>query len=755
MLAVLMERLSVRYRIFIASVIDRNTLRVSCAAVLALLVGCSHPLEIVGDGDILTVSGARGCSLEEYHARATTCEKNYVAADYDETYQASPRSGWEFERWENCPDEKPQINGCRFSVPLEAVRKFYGDTVPPLIAHFSEITAANPPIIPLYDTSTQLEPAQQISTTSALITRFSDRARDRHAREDEFQAYDHYLAHYWEHRTAAIEIIDTIGRGGDTITFNVTTQWQLSPNQAELRFFYRGINTVAEYHDNGVMIPLDDTHYSRSVAYNSKTNAPLQPGDRLEFELSQFLEAVPNGRNNYYGTTYLYIVGQGLVPWQARGVFGDFSTQLEDSFAIPEAGWLGGKTTLPYQYSNEPDNHFLQMATNLSSLNGQNFVLGRRVHHTDFEDGGHNESPQNPAFDALAGLLGNHYINHSCVSCHIRNGRALPPEEGQPLTRYVVKVADVRGNPHPAIGKVLQPESSTGNAEAGILLQAWQETMGLRRPIYTFLGVEPEQFSVRIAPQLVGMGLLEAIREEDIEALADPDDLDGDGISGRMRRVRDPESGQLRLGRFGWKASQASVRHQVASALNTDLGVMTSTFPAPDCGPMQMDCGASGAELPDEHLDTLTTYVSLLGVRARRGLTDPEALAGEALFADSGCLACHVNTFTTTPYHPHAELRNQTIHPYTDLMLHDMGPGLASTLNEADAGGGEWRTAPLWGIGLTAGVSGGEAYLHDGRARNLEEAILWHGGEAEESKQAFVALTAAQRSAVIMFLKTL
>ena len=228
--------------------IDRNTLRVSCAAVLALLVGCSHPLEIVGDGDILAVSGSRGCTLEEYRAGVATCEKNYVAAHYDVTYQASPRSGWAFERWENCPDKTPQINGCRFSVPLEAVRKFYGDTVPPLIAHFSEIPAPNSPIAPLYDASTPLEPAQQISTTSALITRFSDRARDRHAREDEFQAYDHYLAHYWEHRTAAIEIIDTIGRGGDTITFNVTTQWQLSPNQAELRFFYRGINTVAEYH---------------------------------------------------------------------------------------------------------------------------------------------------------------------------------------------------------------------------------------------------------------------------------------------------------------------------------------------------------------------------------------------------------------------------------------------------------------------------------------------------------------------------
>ena len=735
--------------------IRKSAMQVAAALALALLMGCSHPLEIEGDGDIVSVGGARGCTLEEYHSEALSCVKNYVGVAYNETYRAQPRPGWAFERWENCPEEKPQINGCRFSVPLEVVRDFYGDTVPPLIARFSEISAPTQTIKNLYDADTYLEPAQQISTTSALITRFSDRARDRHAREDQFQAYDHYLSFYWEHRTAAVEVIDTIGRGGDTITFNVTTQWKLSPNQAELRFFYRGINTVAEYHNNGVMTQIDDTHYTRSVAYNSKTSAPLQVGDRLEFELSQFLEAVPNGRNNYYGTTYLYIVGQGLVPWQARGVFGDFSTPLEDSFAIPESGWLGGETTLPYQYSNEPDNPFLQMATNLSSINGQNFVLGRRVHHTDFEDGGHNESPQNPPFDALAGLLGNHYVNHSCVSCHTRNGRALPPAVGEPLTRYIVKVGDAGGNPHPAIGAVLQPESSTDNPEAGITLQSWEESSGLRRPTYAFSGVEPQQFSARIAPQLVGLGLLEAIKEQDIEALADPDDLNGDGISGRMHRVSDPESGHIRLGRFGWKASQAAVRHQVASALNTDLGVMTSIFPNPDCGNAQTDCGASGAELPDQHLDTLTTYLSLLGVPARRQLAEPVALAGEALFAASGCLSCHANTFTTTMYHPRAELRSQTIHPYTDLLLHDMGPGLASTLDEADASGREWRTAPLWGIGLTAGVSGGESYLHDGRARNLEEAILWHGGEAEAAKQAYAALMGTQRLALVIFLKTL
>ncbi len=607
----------------------------------------------------------------------------------------------------------------------------------------------------LFDESTVLEPALQDDTPTALITRFADRARDRHAREDDFQAYDHYLSFYWEHRTAAIEIVDPIGRGGDTITFNVTTQWPLHPLEAELRFFYRGINTVAEYHDNGVMTSLGGLDYTRSVSFNPKTGTALQVGDRLEFELSQFLQGVPNGRNNYYGTAFLYIVGQGQVPWEARGVFGDFSTELEDSYPIPEAGWLGGQTTLPYQYSGEPDNHFLQMPTNLSHTNAQPFVLGRRVHHTDFGDGSHDEAPDNADFTELAGLLGGNYINRSCVSCHVRNGRALPPATSESLRRYIVKVGDASGDPDPAWGSLLQPLSTGGAPEGNVWIDSWTEQGGLRTPNFAFSSAPPAGFSARIAPQLIGMGLLEAIAETDIEALADPDDLDGDGISGRMRLVSDPETGQMRIGRFGWKATHAKVKHQVAAALNGDIGVTTSVFPLPDCGSAQAGCEGATNELANEHLDRLTAYIALLGIRARRDLDDPVALLGETLFDSAGCAACHAGSFQTSPYHPHAELRGQTIHPYTDLLLHDMGPGLAATLGEGNATGAEWRTAPLWGIGLTAGVSGGEAYLHDGRARNLVEAILWHGGEADAAKAAFEAMSQSDQDALITFLNTL
>ncbi|MGE9292938.1 MAG: hypothetical protein ACQKBW_04940, partial [Puniceicoccales bacterium] len=179
---------------------------------------------------------------------------------------------------------------------------------------------------PLYNTETELEPELQVETDEALYTYFADRARDRHAREDQFQDYDHYLSHYWIHRTAQIEIIDTIGKGGNTITFNVQTEWKLKEGQAEARGFYRGIGTVAEYYDNMSMTPIDDLHYTRVFNYNQKEGRPIQVGDRLEFEISQFLDNAPEGRDNYYGTTYLYIVGQGLVPWDTRGVFGDPTT---------------------------------------------------------------------------------------------------------------------------------------------------------------------------------------------------------------------------------------------------------------------------------------------------------------------------------------------------------------------------------------------------------------------------------------------
>ena len=627
-------------------------------------------------------------------------------------------------------------------------------------------------LVPLFDDATALEPEVYEDRPDAFITRWSDRARDRHAREDEFHIYDHYLAHYWEHRTAAFEFIDYVAKGGDHIDVKMTTQWELNPKTEEFRAFYRGIGTVAEYiySPNMKLIPGErfkytntiDGFYSLGPNLRDAVKRPLKVGDKIEMEISQFLAETDSrgeklvGRKNYYGTAVLYVVGKGFVPFETKGIFKDLATEREDSYPLPEHTWMGGRTTLPYQYSNEPQFRFMEMAQNLSSINGQNFVLGRRVLHTNFLDGSHDE-PDNPAWTENAGKSGPHYINTSCSACHTRNGRSLPPAAGAPLYTSVVKVGDAAGNPHPKMGSVLQPRSTGGSVEGYAKLASWTETDGLRKPAYAFEGGPvPANFSVRSSPQLVGMGLLEAIPEGFVQGLADPDDDDKDGISGRMNIVPDPKTGLPHLGRFGWKAGKASVTHQIAGAFNSDMGVMTSVLPKPDCGSDQGDCGnASGSEVADSSLKHLVDYISLLGVAARRDYQNPAALRGEALFASAGCAACHVATAPTGPYHPKAELRNQTIHPYTDLLLHDMGSGLADNLPEGMASGSEWRTAPLWSIGLADSVSGGAGFLHDGRARTIKEAILWHGGEAEKSANAFKSLPAADAEAVVLFLKSL
>lgn len=642
-------------------------------------------------------------------------------------------------------------------------------------------------IVPLFGPSTELQPTWVEDRGDAIVTCFADRGRDRHAREDEFQAYDHYLPHYWEFRTARMMFVDRVAKGGSTIDVSMVTEWRLSI--AEFRAWYLGLNTVATYSGNyapGVASDgpgtFDENHekisdegtqyrytFTMTNAYDRGVAVPLEVGQFMEFEASQFLAGAPGGRQNYYGTTGLYAVGVGgVVPWKAVGDFADPSSGREISRPIDEAGWLGGRTTLPYQYSDEPDNHFMQMATNLAAHHGQPFVRGRRVHHTNMLDGSHDESVDNGIFRELVGLSGTRYVSAKCVGCHARNGRGPVAEVGEPLEAWVFKIGDEDGGPDPTRGRVLQPETTSGVGEGGVSIARWEEADGLRSPVFAFETGRPARVSARLAPQIVGMGLLEAIPEADVLAWEDPDDADGDGISGRAQRVPDPRSGEVRLGRFGWKSGASSVRHQVAGALNTDMGVMTSLLDEPDCGPSQEDCGASGVELPDPHLDDLVLYVSVLGVRARRGLDDPQAIRGEAAFVDAGCAECHRSDITTSAYHPLPELRDQVIHPYTDLLLHDMGPGLADDLGEGIATGAEWRTAPLWGIGLGACVTGGvqgpnqnqvctphESYLHDGRARTLTEAIRWHGGEGAAARDAFLALDDEDRDALLAFLRSL
>jgi CxxC motif-containing protein (DUF1111 family) len=609
-------------------------------------------------------------------------------------------------------------------------------------------------IVPLYNSGTVLEPETIIDTGSAIITRISDRARDRHAREAVFAIYDHYLSFYWEHRTATIEIVDNVAKGGNSIVINITSLWQL--DTPDFRAFFRGINTVAEYFYNVDSTQIDPTHYTATVTFNAKEGRNVQIGDRMEIEFSQFLLAPPHGRSNYYGTAMLYVVGQGgFVPWEGQG-------STLDSFPLPQSAWTGGRTTLPYQYSNEPLHRFKQMAQNMAPQNGQPFMLGRRVFNTHFDTGANDELPtENPAFTEQIGKLGPRFYTASCVSCHVNDGRGLPPAVNTTITNMVTKVSTASGGSDPNLGTSLQPNNTGGAGEGSIRITGWTTTNGtygdgtpytLQQPNYAFTGPVPSNFSVRNTPQIVGMGLLEAVAESTIVSLSDPNDSNGDGISGRVQTVIDPLTGQTRMGRFGWKAGQPSVKHQIAKALNADMSVTNSVFPNPDCGSAQTGCGPSGTELNDTDLDTLVRYISLLGVGARRNLSDAQVQQGETLFASANCTACHTPTLTTSVYDPFTELRNQTIHPYTDLLLHDMGPGLADNLTEGVASGSEWRTAPLWSIGFTAGVSGGEAYLHDGRARNLAEAILWHGGEATAAREAFRTMSAANRAALLAFL---
>ena len=635
-------------------------------------------------------------------------------------------------------------------------------------------------ISPLFSAATPLEADTQFDRGDALVTRFSDRPRTRHAREDEFQSYDHYVAFYFENRSSNIEIVDYVAKGGDTIEMNVRTIFPLSPVEAENRWWYEGITTVAQYASNGIMnyLGFDGTyyHYQKTENVNRRlTNAPIQIGDRLEFEISQFSDpSIPRGRANYYGTVFLYIVGEGIVPWYAEAAGSQFP---EDSQKIPEEYWLGGRTSIHYEYSNEPNDHFMQMATNLGYDNAQTFLLGRRIHHSSFLDGAHDEREENGPLASNAGLTGTHFINERCSGCHERNGGAAVADDGQLLDRWVFRVGDAQGNPDPYLGQVLQPRSTNGAGEGDVSISFWTETDdGLRAPTYQFSNATPATFSARIAPRLIGLGLLEAIPESSILAREDIDDANGDGISGKASRVVDPVNTELiRLGRFGWKAATHSVRHQAAAALNTDIGVRTSVLPLPDCGPKQNNCDNGSPLMPDEELDKLVLYLSTLGVRPQRvwqtGIEDQNVLRGQDLFASIGCENCHTATMQTSAFHPLAEVRDQTIHPYSDLLLHDMGDGLADNLGEGVASGREWRTTPLWGLGLAACVTGGvvnptgaegdevctphHAYLHDGRARSIDEAIRWHGGESQASNDEYQALPDTQQQLLLEFLKSL
>jgi CxxC motif-containing protein (DUF1111 family) len=402
-----------------------------------------------------------------------------------------------------------------------------------------------------------------------------------------------------------------------------------------------------------------------------------------------------------------------------------------------------------------------------------------------------------PTATQAADGLGPLFNARSCLLCHKRNGRGRPqaatghtdpsfilrlsvPPQNE-AQRTVLNERKEKSIAEPTYGGQLQTFAIRGLIAEGrveidyeeIEVQlADNERVSLRKPTYrvTDLGYGPmhpdTMLSPRIAPQMIGLGLLGAIKEADLEMLADPDDRDNDGISGKLNRVWSREHNRLMPGRFGWKAGTATVDEQAQSAFAVDIGISTPLFRdgAGDCTEHQVSCreAPNGNSPQYENLEAHTQatawtalYSRNLAVPQRRNLDDPQVLRGKKLFYESGCIACHKPKFITANETIDPEHSRQLIWPYTDLLLHDLGEGLADNRQEGTADGREWRTAPLWGVGLSATVNGNSYYLHDGRARTLLEAVLWHGGEAQASREQVVAMSRPQRADLIRFIESL
>ncbi len=446
------------------------------------------------------------------------------------------------------------------------------------------------------------------------------------------------------------------------------------------------------------------------------------------------------------------------------------------SSAPQQAAAPGGDSTVAFG----PRPTFLVAAANLGATDRPSFRAGQALAEQPWV-----RAPSST--DARDGL-GPLYNARRCTACHIQGGRGLAPDTDGPLSVATLVRLSVPGQAsEPTYGPQLQPRSvdaayTLGGSDVQLPGEGrpqvqWLRSQvrygdgtsqSLRRPRVSFedLGYGPldanAQVGLRHAPPLYGMGLLDLIPEAEILAGVDPEDGDADGVSGRANWVADAHTGAMRLGRFGLKANQPDLRQQVAAALSNDMGLTNSLFAMHTCTELQPACqtapsgaGADGVEVADALLDLIVGFNRYLAVPARRKPQHSLVVAGQVYFRKLGCEGCHRARWRTGQHPEHPQLSQQTIFPYTDLLLHDMGPELADGRPDGQATGREWRTPPLWGIGLARAVHADAGMLHDGRARNVLEAILWHGGEAQGSRDAFVALPGLARRQLVAFVRSL
>lgn len=435
---------------------------------------------------------------------------------------------------------------------------------------------------------------------------------------------------------------------------------------------------------------------------------------------------------------------------------------------VPEEGeeLLGGQTTI----FDESPNAFGLQAPGLSGDQGLLFFVGNSFFNQNWVTA--------PSSTTARDGLGPYFNARGCSSCHFKDGRGRPQEfKGELNTGLLLRLGnnqmDGHGSSLPDInyGGQLQDQSVLGVMSEGGFEIIYTEipgtfedgaTYSLRNPEYRLFDLSygdlaaDTEISPRIAQQMIGLGLLEAIPESLILDMADENDSNGDGISGRPNYVWDVVAQQKSIGRFGWKANQPNVRQQSAGALNGDLGITSWLFPDENCvEPCESIANGGSPEIDDDDLEKLTLYSSTLAVPARRNWEDLDVLKGKVIFNDLGCNLCHIPKISTGTHPTIDALSDQEIRPYTDLLLHDMGDGLSDNRIDFEATGKEWRTPPLWGIGLINVVNNHTFYLHDGRARNLEEAILWHAGESKESQEKFLSLNSDKRNQLIKFLESL
>lgn len=406
---------------------------------------------------------------------------------------------------------------------------------------------------------------------------------------------------------------------------------------------------------------------------------------------------------------------------------------------------------------------FSQPAPNLTQENLDKHIIGDALFEAAFVKA---PATINPGLGPL-------FNNSSCVNCHIADGRGRPPLGGEQLETMLFRIS-ISGtdenngpNPVPGFGRQLQVRSVLGYDPEGTVTISHETINGtypdgtpysLVKPNYNISGRIGSGFlnSPRVAPFVFGVGLLEALKESDLLALADENDSNEDGVSGKANYVWNVQTQSFELGRFGWKANTPTLLQQLAAAYVNDMGITSPYFPTENCaGGTQCDTTSDDPEIDQHTLDMVEVYLQTLAVPSRRNYNEADVKHGKKLFKQVGCNSCHTTQFITGTHKSIPELSNQKIHPYTDLLLHDMGDELADGRPDFNANGNEWRTPPLWGIGLVSIVNGHTNFLHDGRARNLEEAMLWHFGEGENSRNKFMNLSKSDREALIKFLNSL